>query len=273
MTADFSVETARSRPGAALAWDLRRSAVLTPYWIKLAYGQVRGKYHRLALGLIWHPLGFALVVSLIAYVFGALFGRDTYFFLPYLAAGFAVWGFITGCMTGGAAAFTSNQRHILSRRTPLAMFAWKAAGVAAIGFLLEIPFFFVACAYVGRPLEPVALIAVPGAALLLLNGLWVTMLFGVAVTRFPDLGQLLQSAVRVLFLVTPIIWSIDINPRIANVSQWNPFYHAIELVRGPLLGYLPPAESYFVVSGIALGGILLTLPIFAISIRRLPYWL
>ncbi len=273
MTAHSTVESARPSPGSALAWDLRRSLALTPYWMKLAYGQVRGKYHRLALGLLWHPLGFALVVSLISYVFGALFGRETYFFLPYLAAGFAVWGFVTGCITGGVTAFTSNQRHILSRKTPLAMFAWKAVGVAAIGFLLEIPFFFIACAYVGRPVEPVALMTLPGAALLLWNGLWVSLFFGVAVTRFRDLGELTQSALRVLFLVTPIIWSIDINPRIANVSQWNPFYHVVELIRAPLLGSMPSLDSYLIVGGIALAGTVLTLPLFAMSIRRIPYWL
>lgn len=273
MTAASSLDSDRASPRAALARDLGQSLGQTRYWLKLAYQQVRGKYRRLSLGMVWHPLGFALTVSLIAYLFSRIMGREPHFFFPYLAAGFAAWGLITGCITGGQTAFTGNARHILSRRTPLAMFAWKAVAVAAIAFCMEIPLFFVFCAIMGRPVEPVALMAIPGALLLLANGLWVSLFFGVAVTRFPDLGQLTQSALRVLFLVTPILWSIDDNPRIANVAAWNPFYHAVEMIRGPLMGDVPALDSYLLIAAIAAGGFVITLPLFAVSIRRIPYWL
>lgn len=51
------------------------------------------------------------------------------------------------------------------------------------------------------------LLAIPAMALLVVNGVWVTMLFGIIATRFRDVAPLLEALVQLLFYVTPIVWT------------------------------------------------------------------
>ena len=79
----------------AEAWrDLTQSLRLTPFWMRLAYQRVRGRYQRLALGLIWHPLSYAFVVISLGLMWGAIMGREASYFMPYVAVSFATWFFI-----------------------------------------------------------------------------------------------------------------------------------------------------------------------------------
>ena len=59
----------------------------------------------------------------------------------------------------------------------------------------------------------------------------------------PDTKEIMNAAFRIGFLATPIIWMVD---RVSVIDasrdvvrfyvEFNPFYHMIEVVRGPILG-------------------------------------
>jgi lipopolysaccharide transport system permease protein len=53
----------------------------------------------------------------------------------------------------------------------------------------------------------------------------------------------------------------------------NPFYHAIEVVRAPLLGQSPAILSWIVTAGVFVVGSSVTLYMFSRFRQRVTYWL
>ena len=120
---------------------------------------------------------------------------------------------------------------------------------------------------------------IPALALMVINGVWVTMLFGIIATRFRDVAPLLEALVQLLFYVTPIVWTTktlrdqggEVAQR-ARLAELNPLYHYLEVVRAPLIG--EPLAAYH--WGIVLAGTVIGLFLAMIAMRqwrfRVPYW-
>jgi ABC-type polysaccharide/polyol phosphate export permease len=118
------------------------------------------------------------------------------------------------------------------------------------------------------------LLVLPGLALLALNGVWVTLLLGMACLRFRDIQQLVTSVIQIAMFVTPIFWPID---QLAGTVRLlfvhlNPLYHCIEVVRAPLLGAAPTPGNYIAVAAIAALGWTATYALFGRFRERIPYW-
>ena len=85
----------------------------------------------------------------------------------------------------------------------------------------------------GKSVSLVALLAIPGFALVVLCLSWLAFFFGIVCTRYRDLPQIVASVLQVGFYFTPIIWMPVLLPERlgANLLNWNPFYHMLEVMR------------------------------------------
>jgi lipopolysaccharide transport system permease protein len=126
-----------------------------------------------------------------------------------------------------------------------------------------------------RPVSPVALLAIPGLVLLVLNLLWMMMIVSVVCARFRDITQIVTNAVQVLFYITPVIWSAEImtNRVGSSLLYGNPFYSLITIVRAPLLGDMPSALNWTIAVGMAVIGWIVALWFYGNRLKRVPYWL
>jgi lipopolysaccharide transport system permease protein len=78
---------------------------------------------------------------------------------------------------------------------------------------------------------------------------------------------------QIAVFATPIMWPASALRDKQFVADINPFYHLIEIVRGPLTGELPPLLSWEVaVTGDILGLILATW-LLQRTRRTIVYWL
>jgi ABC-type polysaccharide/polyol phosphate export permease len=119
-----------------------------------------------------------------------------------------------------------------------------------------------------------AVLAIPGLLIVLLNGVWIALLVGMFCLRFRDVQPLVQTAIQVLMLITPIFWSADnlTGLRLFVFVQLNPIYRLIDIVRAPLLGTAPSAASYAAVLAITAVGWSLAFLMFRIFRKRISYW-
>ena len=119
----------------------------------------------------------------------------------------------------------------------------------------------------------VALLAIPGLAIISFNGVWAGLLLGLVSTRFRDVPQIVTSIVQLAFFLTPILWKPELLPNRVIVVDFNPFYHLVELVRAPLLGQFPEISSWLAALAITLLGWIVTFGMYARYRWRIPYWL
>ena len=267
----MSPPAAPSRIEAALL-DLFKGARSFHLWGLLGWQDVRRRYRRSLIGPFWLTISMGVLVAVLSTLYGTLLKVEIADYAPFLALGFIIWTLISGFINEGCTAFTDAGSIIKQVDLPLSIHVYRVAWRDLIIFFHNAAIFVVVAVIFSIWPGWVGLLAVPGLALLCLNGVWVGLLFGLVSARFRDVPPIMDSIVRIAFFVTPIIWMPELLPDRVMLLDFNPFYHYVELVRAPLLGRAPQLDSWFAVLGMTLGGWLVTLVMFRNYRQRLAYW-
>ena len=101
--------------------------------------------------------------------------------------------------------------------------------------------------------------ALLGFLTLLFNALWVQLFFGLICAKFRDITHLVQSMMRVMFFLTPILYMPEQLGSKAHLLNYNPFTHYIAIIRDPIFLNEFPILSWQVVGGLTLLGWILAL--------------
>ncbi len=252
--------------------DVVEGAHASYLWGLLGWQDIRQRYRRSKIGPFWLTISMGVMVGAIGMLYAGLFKIEIADYLPFIALGFIVWGLISGLVTDGCAAFIGAEGIIKQVGLPLSVHVYRVVWRNLIIFGHNILIFFVVAVLFSIWPGWVGLLALPGLALLCLNGVWAGLLLGLVSARFRDVPQIVASVVQVFFFLTPIIWKPELLPGRALVLDLNPFFHFVELVRAPLLGQVPGLASWLAVLGITLGGWLVTLAMYRRYRWRIAYW-
>jgi len=109
--------------------------------------------------------------------------------------------------------------------------------------------------------------------LVVLNGTIVSFSIGIISARFRDIPQLIASIVQILFFLTPVFWKPESLKGHAYITDFNPFFHLLEIVRAPLLGNLPSTTSYLAVMLLTLINLAIASAFFSRFRARIAYWI
>ena len=99
------------------------------------------------------------------------------------------------------------------------------------------------------------------------------LFLGVISARYRDVMHFSATIMQVAYFLTPVLWiPPETGPR-AIAAVVNPFSHYIAILREPLLDGTVPYFSWLVVLGCTLTLLLLSLVFFAVSRRKIVFWL
>lgn len=259
------------RMAVADLWNGLRHAEL---WGMLGWHDIRQRYRRSILGPWWLTLSTAIMVGALGIVYHAILKMPLEQYLPFLASGLVTWTLISTIITDSCQVFILNEQIIRQIRLPFTIHVCRLVWRNVTIFFHNLLIVIVIVALYGGWRHPEAL---PMAALALVaiaaNAVWVAMLFGAFCSRFRDVPQIVGSMMQLFFFITPVIWHPSSLPGQHRVISFNPFYHFIEIMRAPLLGAFPPAQSWLVVIAITLLGWMVTLAFMTRYRRRFAYWL
>jgi homopolymeric O-antigen transport system permease protein len=245
-------------------------------WSRLGWLEIRRRYRRTLMGPFWTSFNVAVMVFSMGFLWAALFGQPVSSYMPYLTAGIVTWHLVASFLLEGANVFTSNAGLLTTVRLPQTLLVTTMVWRNVLVFFHNAMVFVIVMAIWKVPVTWNTLLVIPGLVLLALNGLWAGILLGIVGTRFRDMPQLLAGIVQIMMFLTPIMWSRDIlkgREAISYVIDVNPFYHAVEVVRAPLLGQAPHLLSWIVVLLMIPCGALFTLYVFSRFRQRVVYWL
>ena len=241
----------------------------------LSWQDIAARYRRSKVGAFWLTIGMATMIATIGFVFGSLFNNSVGEFLPYLATGFIIWGFFTGLLTDGTNAFVEAEGLILQIKLPLFLHVLRVLGRNSIIFAHNFLLIPIVLIIFYAPWSFVSLMFLPGLLVLILNGLWMILILAIICARFRDLTQIVNNIITVLFYLTPIMWNKDMLPERlgGTIYMFNPFYHLLQITRGPLLGELPDAINWYVTILMIIVGWSIALLLFGKYYKRIAYWL
>lgn len=224
-------------------------------WWSLGVNDIRKRFVNTFLGVSWPFLQMAMLLLVIGGIYGILLQQEVYTFVPYLAAGLALWRFISLAVDMGSGSFVSAEGYIKQVSVPKVFYVMRQMVSAHFQFLMSLLAFFVIKLVFKSPFHWGMLLALPGLALLSLFCIGIAIIFAYLNTRFRDIQHFNAVLLQALFYLTPIIYPVRMleTHGKAFIAHYNPFYHLLEVVRTPLLdGTAPPAFSYLAVAGVVL---------------------
>jgi ABC-type polysaccharide/polyol phosphate export permease len=242
-------------------------------WTRFAKDDLRARFRRSWVGPFWLVLTTAIFVGALGFVYGSLFQLEMRTFLPFVAVGLVIWGFISAVASEGVMTFVEAESFIRQIRVSLFVYVmrvvWRNTLVLAYQMVVALAVVF-ALAAPDLWLLPLAAF---GLLLVLLQAMWIVPLLGLVGVRFRDLHPIISNLLQVMFFVTPILWS----PTLLGERRWiadiNPLHSLISVVREPLMGMPPEPYAYVMVAGTTICGFLTTMLLFSRFSSRVVYWL
>jgi lipopolysaccharide transport system permease protein len=223
------------------------------FWWSLVKAELRNKYRRSALGLLWSLLYPLLLTLLMVFVFGSIFKTDVLDLMPYIYTGFIIWDAISGSFIYGSSSIISSEAYIKQFSHPLAIYSLKQSLVLTINTLISGIGVFVWCGFFKPQNIPLMLATIPVSILLIFLLSWsITTFSGIINTKFRDYQQMIGLIVQALWFISPVYFEtkIYLNADIGFLIYYNPIARILNMVRAPFLyGTLPTVVDYIYVIG------------------------
>jgi ABC-type polysaccharide/polyol phosphate export permease len=251
---DATAGAAMPHSGAALWLGLRTVRNLRK-GLAWAWLDTVCQYRRSKIGPLWETINVLVMTLGIAVVSSAVIGGTVWNLIGYIGLGIIVWSAITAQIGEGTTAFVRNREYILSSNLSIDLYVARMSFRIFITFCHHILLYFVGVAIGLISLHWVALLAVPGIVLLFVNGFWAITLLALLCARFRDVELIVRNLLQLAFFVTPVFW--DYRHVLAGrryIVDYNVLFYFLEIVRGPLLGEVPSAQTYAVVLAVTVVG-------------------
>lgn len=225
------------------------------FWLHLAQAELKYKFRRSKLGLLWtmvNPLALMLMISII---FGNLFGIPMKEFAPYVFSGLIVWEFVVGSAVGGCNSLLVSEAYIKQFRHPLAIYPLKTTLVNTTTFLIAIQALFLWLLVTDRSHLLLGIVTLPITVVcLFLLGWPIAILTSSINLKYRDFAQVLGLSMQMLWYMSPVFFKPEMfkTEALTALLEYNPVTHILNLVRAPLLyGSLPSLTDFSFVFGFA----------------------
>lgn len=239
----------------------------------LAWLDIAQRYRRSMIGPMWLVLSTGIWIASMGLVFATLFKMNVAEIYPYIAAGMIVWVMLSQLLNDACITYLTSKHITDSISIPMSVPVYRIVWRNIIIFGHNIIIYVLVAIYFSVPVNWNTLLVIPGLALLILNGLWVALLLGMAGARFRDLQQIVANIVQIVFFVTPIFWPRSMLGHRPYLADVNVLYHFLEVVRAPLLGQAPAHLSWVVVGVATVLGWFAAFSIFSGNRGRIQFWL
>ena len=151
-------------------------------WLQLGWQDIKQRYRRSTLGPLWITVATGVMAIALGLLYSMLFQQDLATFLPHVAVGLIIWGFISGCIKEGAEVFIDNEGLIKQLPSALSVHVYRLTWRQLIIFAHNVVIIVILFLIFPPPLNWTVTLIVPALALYVVNSIWVTIVFGILTT-------------------------------------------------------------------------------------------
>lgn len=258
---------------SARSWrELWSGIAATDIWLNLSIVDVLSRYRRTALGPLWHVLMHAATIVGLSLLYSRILKQDWQSYVLYVSAGLTVWSLLVQPFVDAPTALTRVRSLIHAYDMPISLHIMRSVSSYLLLFLHNIIVYVAVIAFVKMPLTVYSLYFIPALAVIMVACTGVTMILSIFGARYRDLAPATAMITGILFLLTPVFWNKTATMGIHWITDFNPFYHFLEIARAPLLGIAPDPVNWAVT--VTLAAILLVLGMLSVVTNRsnITYW-
>lgn len=242
-------------------------------WRYASIMEMKQRYRRSILGPFWISLSLAIMILSIGILWSQLWNVPIQDYLPYFTVGLLLWTLISAVLTESTQVFIKATPIIKQINLPFSYYIFSLVWKHFTIFCHHMIVYILVILYFKVSLSWSIFLMIPGLMLYFINALWMSSCLAIVCTRYRDVEQIVPSILTILFFMTPIIWKMGWSGKKALFVYLNPVYHYIEILRAPMLGYMPTIENYLVVCGITAFGMLLSFILIGRFRKQISYWL
>jgi homopolymeric O-antigen transport system permease protein len=254
---DTSMGAVMPHTGAALWLGLRTLRNLRKAFA-WAWLDIVCQYRRSKIGPLWETINALVMTVGMTAVSSAVIGGSPGNLIGYIGLGMIIWTMVSAFVSEGGSTLIANREYILSNNLSIDFFISRMVMRKLIIFSHHLALYFLGLLVGVLSLHWSSLLAIPGIFLLFVNGFWIVTTLALVCARFRDLELIIRNLMQLVFFVTPIFWDYRHIPSNRSfIVDYNLFFYFIEIVRGPLLGEVPPVQYYVVVLVVTVLGYLL----------------
>ena len=232
------------------------------------------QYRRSKIGPLWETINVLVLTLGITVVASAVFGGGAPAdLIGYVGLGIITWSLISSSILEGASTFVRNASYITSTNLSIDLYVGRTIFKTFLVFCHHFMLYALALVTGFVSLSWTSPLALFGLLLLILNAYWMATFLAFVCARYRDVEIIIRNLMQLAFFITPVFWDYRL---IAGDRQfivnYNVFFYFIEIVRGPLLGELPPLRYYVVVLAVTLVGYGLAVLVYRRMRRQLAFY-
>jgi ABC-type polysaccharide/polyol phosphate export permease len=242
-------------------------------WFLMANQDLVLRYKRSVLGPFWISIAMAIMIVGVGVLFAEIQNIETTAFLIFMGLGMLPWTLLSITINESAGLVIESEGHLRNVALPVPLLAAKVVyrnfavfghNALVVGGMLLL---------LGAQPGPMAWTSLFSLLLYAFLGIFIGVTLGPICARFRDLPLLIANLVQFAFFVTPIFWRPHSGLERTLWVDANPFYHLIEIFRGPLMSE-PVSLTSWSVSLMILAAAALTAVVSLSFTRRQVYlWL
>lgn len=211
---------------------------------------LRMRYRRSVLGILWTLLNPLLTMSTMAVAFSIIFDVEIRKFCIYLFSGLLPWGMISGAAVIGSSSIINAEGWFKKVYVPKMMFPLIAIVTELVNFFLGLASLFIIVAIASFPVSATLLYLPLNILILFVFCLGLAVLAGVVSTYFRDMINIVQVVFSALFYATPVIYYIDRMPAwVRPLLGLNPCYQFVKLFQDTIYYSAAPQPGEFAAAG------------------------
>ncbi|SHP75150.1 Probable O-antigen/lipopolysaccharide transport integral membrane protein ABC transporter RfbD [Mycobacteroides abscessus subsp. abscessus] len=200
---------------------------------RLAAYEIKGKYQAHYLGTAWQYINPLLQITIYWFVFGVGIRNghpiDGVPFLIWLLVGLIPWFFISPSIIQGSNSVYSKVSMVAKMKFPVSVLPSVTIVINSFNFLFMLSI-LVVMLFIYKINPGIYILQLPYYLLCVIIFLFsITLLFSTISTIFRDFQIFLQSMMRMMLYLLPILWDMDKLPELyLSIIKLNPLYYLID---------------------------------------------
>lgn len=224
-------------------WDARY------FWLHLVRADLKYKFRRSKLGIMWTFIYPLMLTLLMSFVFGTIFNQPPGEYAPYVLSGLVTWELIVNSVIYAGASFIVSEGYIRQFNHPVVIYSLKSMLVSMATFLIAIMSLFIWMMFLNPYNIIITIITLPFTIITFFIVLFpISIISSFINTKYRDFSQVMNLLMQALWYVSPVFFKsemLESSEVLSSFMNLNPVTHILNLIREPILyGNIPSIYSY-----------------------------
>ena len=207
-----------------------------PLLYELVARDVKIKYRKSALGVLWTLLNPLMMMAILSIVFSNLFRFDIENYSLYLLAGQIIFNFYNESTSGAMTAILGNAALIKKVYIPKYLFVVSRITSSGINILSSFCALILVMIFTRSELHWTIFLAIIPLTYLFVFSLGIGLILAALTVRFRDVIHLYSVFVTALMYLTPVIYSISMLPNwVQFIVKLNPLTGILTIFRNVVI--------------------------------------